>query len=460
MQALKVLKELARKHKFEVYLTGGYVRDLVRKRAPKDIDILVRGIDLKHLIELLWQHGTPKEVGNTFGVVLFRAYDGSMAEVSLPRRARRVDKRTTLLDVDPSGTLLEDSRHRDFAMNAMFLPIGGKRKDIIDYHGGKADIRNRRIRAVGSASQRIIEDPVRMLRAFSLSARLGYRIDHRILNAARKLSRKIKECAAERVRDELNEILVSKKPSRQLRQLETVGILKHILPFVSKNLGITQDKRFHKYDVFTHILKACDSAPPYLLLRMAALLHDVGKYSVREEDKDRIKFHNHEMAGEIMARNMLTNLLYPKDFIEDVTFLVRKHMYNYDREWTDRAVRRFIREVGINEKNVKHLENLHLFRLRIADRKGNGLKRSPVTQKQRDFEARLRKIYAESTALSMKDLKINGHDLMEELDIPTGESVGKLLEQLLEHVLEHPEENDRDKLIGLAAKLINNGSAS
>ena len=460
MQALEILKKLARRHNFEAYLTGGYVRDLVRKRAPKDVDVLVRGVNLKHLIELLSQHGIPREVGNTFGVVLFKAYDGSVVEISLPRRARRVDKRTTLLDVDPKGTLLEDSRHRDFAMNAMFLPIGGKRKDIIDYHGGKADIRNRRIRAVGSARQRIIEDPVRILRAFSLSARLGYRIDHRILNAARKLSRKIKECAAERIRDELNEILVSKKPSRQLRQLENIGILKHVLPFVSKNVGVSQDKRFHKYDVFTHLLKACDSAPPYLLLRMAALLHDIGKYSVREESSDRIKFHNHEMAGEIMARNMLTNLLYPKEFIADVTFLVRKHMYNYDREWTDRAVRRFIREIGIDEKNVKHLENIHLFRLRIADRKGNGLKRSPVTQKQKDFEARLRKVYAESTALSMKDLKVNGHDLMEKLDLPAGEGVGKLLERLLEHVLEHPEENDRDKLIELAGKIINTSSTS
>lgn len=460
MQALKVLKKLAKEHKFETYLTGGYVRDFVRKKAPKDVDVLVRGINLKHLIELLSQHGIPKEVGNTFGVVLFRAYDGSMVEISLPRRARRVDKRTTLLDIDPNGTLLEDSRHRDFAMNAMFLPIGGKRKDIIDYHGGRADIRNRKIRAVGSARQRFIEDPVRMLRAFSLSARLGYRIDHRVLHAARKLSRKIKESPAERIRDELNEILLSKKPSRQLRQLESVGLLKHVLPFVSRNVGVTQDRRFHKYDVFTHLLKACDSAPPYLLLRMAALLHDIGKYSVREEDKDRIKFHNHEMAGEIMARNMLTNLLYPKDFIEDVTFLVRKHMYNYDRKWTDRAVRRFIREIGITSKNVKHLENIHLFQLRIADRKGNGLKRDPVTQKQRDFEARLRRVFAESTALNIKDMKVNGDDLMEELNIPEGKGVGTLLEQLFEHVLEHPEENDRNKLLEIAEGLISKSTAS
>jgi tRNA nucleotidyltransferase/poly(A) polymerase len=458
MQALEELKKLARQHKFEAYLTGGYVRDLVRKRAPKDVDVLVRGINFKHLIKLLSQVGSPREVGNTFGVILFTAYDGSRVEISLPRRARRVDKRTTLLVVDPNGTLLEDSRHRDFAMNAMFLPIGGKRKDIIDYHGGKADIRNRKIRAVGSARQRFIEDPVRMLRAFSLSARLGYRIDHRILHSARKLSRKIKESPAERIRDELNEILLSKKPSRQLRQLENIGLLKHVLPFVSRNVGVAQDKRFHKYDVFTHLLKACDNAPSYLLLRMAALLHDVGKYSVREEDGNRIKFHNHEMAGEIMTRSMLTNLLYPKEFIEDVSFLVRKHMYNYDRKWTDRAVRRFIREVGITDKNVKNLEGIHLFQLRIADRKGNGLKRDPVTQKQRDFEARLRKVYAESTALNIKDMKINGHDLMEKLDIPEGAGVGDLLEHLFEHVLEHPEDNKRGRLFELARSFIKNSS--
>lgn len=455
MKALKILEGLSKDYGFEVYLTGGYVRDLVRKRAPKDVDVLVRGVDFDHLTDILSQYGIPREVGNTFGVLLFRAFDGSIVQISLPRRARRVDKRTIVLDVDPNGSLLEDSRHRDFAMNAMFLPVGGKSKDIIDYHGGKADIRNRKIRAVGSARQRILEDPVRMLRAFSLSARLGYRIDHQVLNTSRKLARKIKECTAERIRDELNDILLSKKPSRQLRQMEKIGLLRHILPFVSRNYGVSQDKRFHKYDVFTHILKACDSAPPYLLLRIAALLHDIGKYSVREVDKDRIKFHNHEMAGEIMARNMLTSLMYPKAFIEDVTFLIRKHMYNYDRKWTDRAVRRFIREVKITDNDLDNLEAIPLFQLRIADRKGNGLKRDPVTKKQRDFEKRIRKCYKRSTALHVKDLKINGHDLMKEFNLPEGEVVGKTLHKLFEHVLEHPEMNKRDKLIELAKGYIN-----
>ena len=455
MTALEALKKLAKDHGFEVYLTGGYVRDLVRKRAPKDVDVLVRGIDFKHLTDVLNQYGIPREVGNTFGVLLFKSFDGSSVQISLPRRARRVDKQTVVLDVDPKGSLLEDSRHRDFAMNAMFLPVGGKRKDIIDYHGGKADIRNRKIRAVGSARQRILEDPVRMLRAFSLSARLGYRIDHQIMHTSRKLARKIKESAPERIRDELNEILLSKKPSRQLRQMEKIGLLKHILPFVSRNYGVSQDRRFHKYDVFTHLIKACDSAPPYLLLRVASLFHDIGKYSVREEDKDRIKFHNHEMAGEIMARNMLTRLMYPKAFIEDVTFLIRKHMYNYDRKWTDRAVRRFIREVGITDKDLDNLEAIPLFQIRISDRKGNGLKRDPVTKKQRDFEKRIRKCYKKSTALNVKDLKVNGHDLMKEFNLPEGAAVGKILHQLFEHVLEHPEMNKRAKLIGLAKGYIN-----
>jgi putative nucleotidyltransferase with HDIG domain len=455
MQALEILAKIAKDHGFEVYLAGGYVRDFVRKKAPKDVDVLVRGIEFNRLTNLLGQYGIPKEVGNTFGVLLFKAFDGSLVQISLPRRARRVDKRTVVLDVDPKGSLLEDSRHRDFAMNAMFLPIGGKRSDIIDYHGGKADIKNRRIRAVGSARQRILEDPVRMLRAFSLSARLGYRIDHQVLHMSRKLARKIKESAAERVRDELNEILLSKRPSKQLRQMEKIGLLKHVLPFVSRNYGVKQDKRFHKYDVFTHLLKACDSAPPYLLLRIAALFHDIGKYSVREEDKDRTKFHNHEMAGEIMARNMLTRLMYPKSFIEDVTFLIRKHMYNYDRKWTDRAVRRFIREVGITEKDLSNLEAIPLFQLRIADRKGNGLKRDPVTKKQRDFEKRIRKCYKKSTALHLTDLKVNGYDLMREFGLPEGEAVGKVLHVLFEHVLEHPETNNRDKLIELAKEHIN-----
>ena len=372
-----------------------------------------------------------------------------------------MDRKTVVLDVDANGTLLEDSRHRDFAMNAMFLPIGGKLKDIIDYHGGRSDIRNRRIRAVGSARQRILEDPVRIMRAFSLSARLGYRIDQRFLHATRRLSRKIRESAAERVRDELNKILLSKRPSQQLRQMQRCGVLEYVLTFVSRNVGVKQDKRFHKYDVFTHLLRACDSAPPNLLLRMAALLHDVGKYSVYEDDREanRIKFHNHEMAGEIMARNMLTQLMYPKAFVEDVSFLVRKHMYNYDRKWTNRAVRRFIRDVGITAEDLDNLEAIPIFQLRVADRKGSGKKGKPITKKQRDFEARIRKCYVESTALHVHDLEIDGHVLMEEFELTEGKIVGKTLQHLFEYVLEHPKANNRDQLVELAKEFIHQDEA-
>lgn len=456
MEATKILEKLSREHGFEAYYTGGYVRDLVRKRPPKDVDIVVREIGIESLIGLLQKYGFTQEVGNTFGVILFKAKDGTELQISLPRRARRFDKKTVVIDVDPKGSLFEDSRHRDFAMNAMYLPLNGKRKDILDYHGGRADIKKRTIRAVGSARQRIIEDPLRMIRAFSLSARLGYRVHKDFFRAAKLNSRRLKEVAPERIRDELNEILLSRKPSKHLRQMEEARLLKHVLPFVSKNVGVKQDRRFHKYDVFTHLLRACDAAPPYLLLRMAALMHDVGKYSVREVDGKRTKFHNHEVAGEIMARNMLTNLMYPKRFIEDVTFLIRKHMYNYDRKWTDRAVRRFIRDVGITERNIHDVENISLFQLRIADRKGNGFKKNPVTPKQRDFEARIKKVFKETSALNTVDLALSGKDIMKEFSLPQGKLVGDVLDYLLDYVLEHPKDNNKKRLLELSKNYLAN----
>ena len=455
MNTIEVLKKLALDQNLEIYFTGGYVRDLLRKKRPKDIDILIRNMPLDDLIVLLTPYGRVLEVGAHFGIVMFRTWHAEEAvEIAVPRKARRFDRQNTILDFDVYGKLREDSSHRDFTINSMFLPLNGTRKDIIDFHSGRADIKERVIRAVKSPNRRIAEDPIRMLRAFSLSSRLGYTIDESFIKAIKRNAKSLQTSAPERIRNELVEILLSKKPSRQLRLMQQVGLLQYVLPFLSQNVGVRQDKRFHKYDVFTHLLKACDAAPVDLTLRVAALLHDVGKYATREIRGDRTTFHNHEVVGEIMARDMLTKLAFPKEFVGHVTLLIRKHMYNYSRDWSNRAVRKFIRDVGIKRETLDNLKEIPLFRLRESDRIGNGFKKNARTEKQKDFEERITKLYKESSALTVHDLAVKGGDLMKEFDLEAGPIIGKTLKHLLNLVLENPQLNGKKKLLKSAADFL------
>ena len=455
MNSIEVLKKLTLDQNLEIYFAGGYVRDLLRKKKPKDVDLLIRNTPLDDLIVLLTPYGRVLEVGAHFGIVMFRAWhDEEAVEIAVPRKARRFDKKNTILDFDVYGKLREDSSHRDFTINSMFLPLNGTRKDIIDFHGGRADIKERVIRAVKSPNRRIAEDPVRMLRAFSLSSRLGYSIDDSFIKAVKRNAKLLQTSAPERIRNELVEVLLSKKPSKQLRLMQQAGLLQYVLPFLSQNVGVRQDKRFHKYDVFTHLLRACDAAPDDLVLRMAALLHDVGKYATRELRGDRTSFHNHEVVGEIMARDMLTKLAFPKEFIGHVTLLIRKHMYNYNRDWSNRAVRKFIRDVGIKRESLDSLKRIPLFQLREADRLGNGFKKNARTEKQKDFEKRISKLYKESSALTVHDLAIKGGDLMKEFDLEAGPIIGKTLKHLLNLVLENPQQNSKKKLLTLAADFL------
>ena len=456
MNSLEVLKRLVREQDLELYFTGGYVRDLLRRSKPRDLDLIVRNISLEELSALLAPYGKVIEVGAHFGILLFKAWkEARPVEIAIPRKYRKFGKGDSLLDYDASGELKEDSNHRDFTINAMYVPFLGKRGDVLDYHNGRGDVKKRLIKAVKSPSQRIKEDPVRMLRAFSLASRLHYKIDAAFLRAVKKNARLIQTEAPERVRDEIVEILMSKKPSKQLRKMQEVGLLKYIFPFLSRNVGVKQDNRYHKFDVFTHSIRACDNAPLDLVLRMSALLHDVGKYSVREVKEDRISFHNHEVVGEMMARDMLAKLLFPNKFVEAVTLLIRKHMYNYNREWSDRAIRRFIRETGIRRGDLDELKSIPLFRLREADRLGNGFKKNARTEKQKDFEKRIARIYKESTALTVHDLVLKGGDLIAAFDLAPGPGIGRTLKYLLEMVLENPKLNNRENLLELAKNYIN-----
>ena len=458
MKTIEVLKKLDRNTKAEVYIVGGTVRDMFRRKQNDDLDIVIRKLDIKRIVRFLKKHGSVKfvELSKTndvfsVSVLLFKSHDDeNAAQISIAKRGKEQI-------TSPGNTLKQDSAHRDFTINAMYLPINEtSRNAIIDYHNGKESIKNRRIVAVGNADERLVESPIRILRAVSLSARIKYRLDKTLIEAIKKNVHLLHKVPYNCIRVEINKILLSQKPSTSFNLMRYLGILHVIFPELYKCIGVKQDERYHKYDVYKHCIYTCDHIKPKLFLRLAAVLHDIGKVDTRKIIKGKVTFHKHEMASVKLAKVFLNRLRYSNDIRKEVLSLVRNHMYHYTRNFSDIAIRRFIIRTGINEENVKHLDDFPLFQLRAAERLGNGLKTIPVTERQTDFQNRIVETFNSSSGLKIGDLDIDGAILMSVFRIDPGPVVGRVLSYLLDSVIEKPNLNDRTSLIKKASEYIMN----
>ena len=458
MNTIQALQALSKQTKAEVYLVGGFVRDLLRNKNNTDFDVVVRNLPMNAIESFLKKYGKVKRVNmavvnDHFGVsiMLFRAFDDDMeAQISLPRRGKLQIPAT-------HNTLQQDARFRDFRLNAMYLPITYRnRREVIDNVGGKSDIKKRIIRANGSPKERIKESPIRMMRAISLAARTNYRIHPQLMDAITENAALIEDAPVEAVRNEFDKVLLSKRPSKYLKLMLKVGLLKYVAPELNDCVNVGQDKQYHKYDVFTHLIYATDNSERDLVLRLAALLHDIGKPATRKEYRGRVTFHKHEVISVRLTKNFLKRLRYPNDISRQVLHLVKYHMFHYTRDWTDAAVRKFIRKAGIDKEYLtkKNISKFPLFKLRSAERLGNGLKDEAVTDRQRDFETRLLEVYNESKALEVKDLEINGNVIMEIFNIRPGIEVGNILKHLLEKVLETPNLNNRRDLLKMTTEYL------
>lgn len=450
MKTIKVLQKLQRTTKAEVYLVGGYVRDLLRNKRNNDLDIVIKKLSLKDIAIFLRKYGKVKRVNlaQTNNVLLlFKSHgDYIEAQILLPKRSK---KQISSIN----NTLKQDTKHRDFTLNAMYLPINYKsKKDVIDMVEGRQSIIKRKIFPVGKALDRIKESPIRILRAVSLAARMGYTIDNNIKKASHELKHLLYRVPIENIRNELNKILLSKKPSKYIRLLARIGVLETILPELDRCRKIKQDIKYHKYNVFTHCIYACDHIEPTLVLRLAALFHDIGKYNTIAITKDRITFHKHENKSNKLAKTILTRLKYDYKTKKEVLYLIKLHMYHYTREFTDAAVRRFIIRAKITENDLKDLSNFPLFKLRQADRLGSGFKHIPITKRQKDFEERIINTYKKSRGLVIKDLKINGNVLIKTFNLSPCVLIGQTLDFLLKCVLKKPSINNREDLLKLSAK--------
>ena len=453
----------------QVYLVGGAVRDILRRGRANDWD-LATDAKPEEVIELFSRPKGGRTAGNKNKIRSFVIPTGiKHGTVTLHYRDLKMEVTTFRSESGYSNfrhpdrvsfgvSMEEDLSRRDFTMNAAAykLPKG----PLVDPFDGRGDIKNSLIRCVGNPLERFSEDALRPMRAMRFASQLNFNVDQNLLDAIPAVLPLTKMVAVERIRDEMDKILVTDKPSIALGLMEKTGLLELLIPELAACRGVKQDRvnnsGYHKFDVLDHSLLGSDYASidrTYyeggnpLHVRLAVLYHDIGKATTAEPDgHGGWTFHGHDRESSKIARKILRRFKYPNALIEKVCILIDEHMFNYQENWSDAAVRRFIIRSG--EENLRDL-----YSLRRADAFGTtGIE--PSSSFLLPMMNRMEKILSEKKALSLKDLAVSGKDLIK-IGISPGKYMGIILEELLNTVIEDPELNTMEKLLEIAEKINN-----
>src|SRR3989338_5277559 len=452
---------------FEAYFIGGCVRDLLLKKKPKDWDFTTYATP-EEIMKIFTNTFYENEYG-TVGVVNENVSDASLDETLkvvevTPYRLEAKYSNKRHPDAVTFGKKLDDDlKRRDFTMNAVAMKIerdsltgenDGCEVVMVDLFDGQKDLREEIIRAVGEPSARFAEDALRILRAIRFSAELSFEIETKTAEAIEENARHLEDISAERIREEFSRILLSDNPQKALVLSHTLGVLPFVLPELEKGIGIKQNSA-HSYDVCEHSLRTLQHSAKRNFsfeVRLAALLHDLGKIPARRwsEEKKDWTFYGHDVIGAKIAAKILARLKFSKKITDDVVKLVRWHMFFSDTEViTLSSVRRMIRNVG--PENIWYLMDV-----RACDRIGTGRpKESPY--RLRKYQAMVEEASRDPVSVSM--LKINGEKIMMLTKLEPGPKIGFILHALLEEVLEDPKLNTADyleKRAGELAKLSDN----
>jgi len=436
---IKNITETLQEAGFEAYLVGGCVRDILIGREPKDWDVTTNAKPEE--IQKLFPNTYYTNKFGTVGVVneKFSCETLKVIEVTPYRIESEYSDFRHPDEVIFTTNLQDDLKRRDFTMNAIaYDPSKGH---LVDPYKGQEDIKDMIVRAVGIPSDRFREDALRILRAVRFSIELGFAISSETIEAMEKESELVKKISAERICDEFTKIIMSDNPMGGVIICQQLSILNFILPELEKGMGLTQNSD-HIYDIWEHSLRALNHSAERkwpLPVRLAALLHDVGKVPTRDWNKEKNDwtFYGHDVVGERITRKILERLKYPNKIIDKVTKLVRNHMFFTDIDKiTLSAVRRIVRNVG--PENVWDLMNV-----RACDRIGMGRpKEAPY--RLRKYESMIEEAMRAPVSVGM--LKIDGAKIMEVTKLTAGPKIGFILHALLEEALDNPDLNTEEYL--------------
>lgn len=430
------------------WIVGGCVRDLLRGASVADWDVATSA--------------RPEQVQRAFRRVIPTGIQHGTVTVHLPERDGGGAYEVTTLRGETTYTdgrrpdavvfvddIVADLARRDFTVNAIALdPLREGDEAIIDPFDGRGDLRRRVLRAVGDASQRFAEDGLRALRAARFVASLEMDLDPATASAIRPALNTYRKVSAERVRDEWIKALKATRPSRAFEVMREHGLLEVSAPELLPQHGCIQNK-WHRYDVWGHAMACVDASGGDPILRLSALLHDVGKPATRafSDKTNDYTFYEHERVGAELVEPMLARLRFSNEERERITHLVRHHLVCYDSSWSDAAVRRWIRRIG-----QERLEDLYA--LNEADIRGKDRDAEPDLVPLAELRRRVAEIIARGEAITARDLAIGGRELMQQLGMRPGPKMGVLLDRLLEEVLEEPSRNQPDVLLARAAAIL------
>jgi len=433
IEVIEVMKTLEQNN-YQAYIVGGCVRDMLLNREPKDYDVctnatpdIMRSL-FSHIIPTGEQHGTMTVILNNLPI-----------EVTTMRRDGIYKDNRHPEEVFFTNNLIEDLARRDFTINAMAYDILG---NLYDYFGGQNDLKNQYICAVNNPDDRFQEDALRMLRALRFACQLDFLLDAKTYHAIWDNKNLINNVAIERVKEEFNKILISNNPVLGIEWMFVTGLLNYFLPELCVCRGFNQQNKHHNKNVYDHTMSVLENTPNNIHIRLAALLHDVGKPSTFTIDEEgRGHFYEHHKIGADMSRDILQRFKYDNKTIDMVSMLVYNHMSRYPH-LRKTNLKKFITRVG--EENLEYL-----FELQIADIKGS--KPPHDFSEINNLKNQVYEVLHQKEPLRIIDLDINGHDLIK-LGIPQGKDIGRILNILLEKVLEVPLLNKKNLLLDIVQK--------
>lgn len=429
---LKVLDGFSNKG-FEIAIVGGAVRNLIAGTEISDWDFTTSATP-EQILDIFEGY-----YDNNYGTVRIRIDDDEF-EVTTYRSEEEYSDGRRPNSLIWGKSLEDDLSRRDFTINAMALKYVNKKLTLVDPYGGQLDLKNKTVRTVGDSEMRFSEDGLRIMRGIRFAIQLGFGIEPKTLNAISKLRQMLEKISNERIRDEFLKICLFCKKYEDFMLLKDTGIISIILPELDKCYGVEQKSpdRHHQYDVWKHNVMSMILCPSNdQVVKFAALLHDIGKPDVADITTDGVRtFYNHEVVGAKIARSITRRWNMSNKDSDRIYKLVRWHLFTVSEFQTDKAIRRFIR--NIQPENLNDLMDV-----RTGDRLGSGA--SKESWRLKKFKDRI--IEISKTTFEIKDLKVNGDDVMKVFELSPGPQIRKVLENVFEKVDSDELPNDRKALM-------------